>query len=330
MESIGLRFTVTLLREDFKVHVNDTVATEKQALPDFAFRIPSEGFAEEIVQINGQDRIIKHWVGFVEQAEWPQDQAGVGIYAHGKIAQDRPFVFGLKGREISTRYMYGVIEADWLDELDEDVVSTDRTSIDWEHSDTGVMYDWGKKLVGQWIAKYRKHQKENNEQNDIDKIKNLPDLPKITTQERDAIKDMVCNMSTKIYKDNDLQTEVIQQLTSAWTHRPIRNIIQSLWDKIESSEGNEQQFIETLNDIYKHLVPESLSLLVTVAQRIYALSKLYELSKTGTERQLQSLIERFPWILGSDKGKVSADISLKEIAKNAALKDILGGHGESR
>src|SRR5690554_1103625 len=265
MESIGRRFTVTLLREDFKVHVNDTVATEKQALPDFAFRIPSEGFAEEIVQINGQDRIIKHWVGFVEQAEWPQDQAGVGIYAHGKIAQDRPFVFGLKGREISTRYMYGVIEADWLDELDEDVVSTDRTSIDWEHNDTEVMHEWGNKLVGQWIVKYRKHQKEINESNIINKIENLPEIPKVTQQERDAIKDMVCNMSPKIHRDENLQNEVITQITSAWTHRPTRSILNSLWDRLKDDRLSESEFISILDDIYKHLVPESLSLSVTVA-----------------------------------------------------------------
>lgn len=329
-ESIGQRFTVTLLKDDFSVYVNNEKVTEKQALPTFSFRIPEAGFEEEIVNLNGTERTIRHWVGFVEQAEWPQDQAGVGVYAHGKIAQDRPFVFGIKGREISTRYMYGVIEADWLDELDEDVVSTDRTSVNWENDDTEPMYEWGKRLVAQWVTKYRNYQKVNNEGKVLKKLEELPNIPKITLEEKNAIKDMVCSMSPKIYKDELLQSEVLSNLTAAWTHRPTRNIIKSLWDKIERSEKNEQQFIETLNDIHKYLVPESLSLSVTVAQRIYALSKLYELSKTGSERQLQALLEKFPWILGSDKGKVSADESLKEIAKKAALEDKLGGHGETK
>ncbi|MDA0122903.1 ATP-binding protein [Vibrio sp. MM46] len=329
-ESIGQRFTVTLLRDDFNVYVDKEIVTEEQALPHFSLRVPESGFDEETINLNGEERFVKYWVGFVEQAEWPQDQAGVGVYAHGKIAQDRPFVFGLKGREISTRYMYGVIEADWLDELDDDVVSTDRTSVNWENDATEPMYEWGKKLVSQWITTYRKHQKVTNEDKVLTKLETLPDIPKITFEEKTAIKDMVCSMSPKIYKDEDLQSEVISKLTSAWTHRPTRNIIKSLWDKIETSEKNEEQFVDTLNDIHKYLVPESLSLSVTVAQRIYALSKLYELSKTGTERQLQALLEKFPWILGSDKGKVSADESLKEIAKKAALEDTLGGHGEAR
>lgn len=329
MESLGQRFTVTLLRDDFNVFVNNELVTEKQSLPEFSYREPTTGFVEETININGIERKVRHWVGFVKEAEWPQDQAGVGVYAHGKIAQDRPFVFGLKGREISSRYMYGVIEADWLDELDEDIVSTDRTSINWNNDYTEEMYNWGRNLVSKWIANYRKFQKEENAGKVLRKIKELPDIPKITEEEREAIKDMVCNMSPKIYKDEQLQNEVITQLTSAWTHRPTRSIIKSLWDRIESSEGNEDEFIQTLNDITKYLVPESLSLSVSVSQRIYALTKLHELSLVGTENQLQALLESFPWILGSDKGKVYANTALKELARKAVLDGLLPAHGDT-
>lgn len=328
-QSIGQRFTVTLLRDDFSVFVNGDKVTEKQSLPQFLFRLPEEGFSDEMINLNGEERAVRYWVGFVEQAEWPQDQAGVGVYAHGKIAQDRPFVFGLKGREISTRYMYGVIEADWLDELDEDVVSTDRTSINWENDATEPMYEWGQKLVGQWVTKFRNYQKSQSEKKVIEKLNSLPDIPKITQEEKTAIKDMVCSMSPKIYRDENLQNEVIVKLTSAWTHRPTRNIIKSLWDRLQSENLSEPEFILTLRDIHKHLVPESLSLSVTVAQKIYALTQLNRLSVNGTERQLQALLEAFPWILGSEKGKVSANQQLKTLAKEATLKGNVPGHGHT-
>ena len=219
-QSIGQRFTVTLLRDDFKVLINGNEVTEAQALPKFALRIPEKGSNEETVHINGKDRRMRYWVGFVKQAEWPQDQAGVGVYAHGKIAQDRPFVFGLKGREITTRYMYGVIEADWLDELADDVVSTDRTTINWDNDFTEPMYQWGQNLVASWVGQYRKKQKSENEGLVLRKLKELPDIPKITDEEQLVIKDMVCNMSPKIYKDDSLQNEVITKLTAAWTIDP--------------------------------------------------------------------------------------------------------------
>lgn len=131
ISSLGTRFTVTI-QDDFKVWVNDDVVTPKNALPECEFRIPATGFMTE--DVNGES--VRYWVGFVKSADWPQDDAGVGVYAHGKLAQDRPFTFGLKGREIFTRYMFAVVEADWLDELDADLISTDRTSIDWESDET--------------------------------------------------------------------------------------------------------------------------------------------------------------------------------------------------
>ncbi|MDN3431466.1 MULTISPECIES: ATP-binding protein [unclassified Pseudoalteromonas] len=329
MESIGQRFTVTLLRDDFSVYVDDDKVTESLALPTFAYRFPEKGYQSETISFNGEDRVVRYWVGFVKQAEWSQDQAGVGVYAHGKIAQDRPFVFGAKGVEISTRYMYGVIEADWLDELDEDVVSTDRTSINWNNDATEPMYEWGQELVIKWIREFRKKQKEDNEVNILNKFKTLPDIPQVTSTERTILKDMVCKMSPKIYKDEQLQNEVIGQLTSAWTHRPTRKIINSLWDKVNTLQGSDNHFVEMLNDINEYLVPESLSLSVTVSQKIYALTKLNELSTNGTENQLQALLERFPWILGSDKGKVYANISIKEMAKQAALEGLLPAHGNT-
>lgn len=140
---------------------------------------------------------------------------------------------------------------------------------------------------------------------------------------------MVCNMSPKIYKDEQLQSEVIHNLTSAWTYKPTKKIIQSLWGKINKSEGNEAEFLDILEQIHKHLVPESLSLSVTVAQKIYALTRLNELSINGTEPQLQTLLENFPWILGSDKGKITANLSLKELAKEAVKKGLISTHGEA-
>ncbi len=81
--------------------------------------------------------------------------------AHGKIAQDRPFFFGVKGREIFSRYMYAVVEADWIDELQQDTISTDRTSVNWEDSDLESLHGWGAQSVVAWINAYEQRRKRN-------------------------------------------------------------------------------------------------------------------------------------------------------------------------
>lgn len=154
-QAMGRRFTVTLLRDDFKVEVNGEEVTEAVAFPKWFLRIPSSGFAENRIVTEKGERVVRHWVGFVEEAAWASDQAGVGVYAHGKIAQDRPFNFANKGNEIFSRYMYGVVEADWVDELEHDTISTDRTSIDWNDPDVLDLHAWGNAQVRTWMSSYQ-------------------------------------------------------------------------------------------------------------------------------------------------------------------------------
>src|SRR5580700_1338114 len=117
-------------------------------MPSFELRIPPPEQPYTTEMLGGKE--VRYWVGFVGAAEWSADEAGVGVFVHGKIGQDRPFFFGAKGKEIYQRYLYSVVEADWLDELPRDLVSTDRTSINWEDPEALLLRDWGKKKVTEW------------------------------------------------------------------------------------------------------------------------------------------------------------------------------------
>lgn len=319
-EGLGRRFTITLLRTDFTIKVDNAVLCEKEALPIFELRIPSSGVTTDTIHIAGKEREIKHWVGFVDitKSEWPQDQAGVGVYAHGKIAQDRPYFFGIKGREIFTRYIYGVIEADWIDEFPEDVVSTDRTTVDWEHTELEELKKFGHNLTNQWINTYKKHSQETRKERLVQKMNSLPDIPNISKGEQQAIINMISGIGPQIDKDEVFQEKIISTITSAWIHRPARQLIKDLWDNIDSSLSNEELIIDTIGKLNDFLVPESLSVAVTVSQRIYALSKLYQLKLTGNENQMQYLIEEFPWILSPNLTQLTANEAMTTMIKKAA------------
>jgi hypothetical protein len=137
---LGSKFTVVLLRTDFSVSINDMKISEKEALPAFEFRIPE---ASGSISDSVEGREVRYWVGFVETAEWSSDEAGVGVFAHGKTAQTRPYFFNKKGKEVFQRYLYAVVEADWIDEENEDLISTDRTSIDWTSQKLKPLHQWG-------------------------------------------------------------------------------------------------------------------------------------------------------------------------------------------
>ncbi|MCB2185759.1 MAG: ATP-binding protein [Deltaproteobacteria bacterium] len=324
VESMGRRFTVTLVRPDFAVFVNDVRVTENEALPDFDFRIPADGKTTEDVGDLGE---VSYWVGFVKKADWPQDQAGVGVFAHGKIAQDRPFSFGLKGREVYTRYMYGVLEADFLDEQMEDLASTDRTSIDWDNEKATILYEWGQAKTRKWITQYEQWKREKEKEEIAERLDRQIEgkmVPKVTNIEKDAIVALLSQVTPNLGKDEEAKNNLTVAVTQAWVHRPMRKLIKELWDNIQelpNPVGNEMALI--VSKLNENAVPESLSLAVTFAQRAYALTLLHDLITYGKEPDLQKLIEVFPWILEPEMERLTANQTLKKTVMEAENRGLM-------
>lgn len=317
-ESLGRRFTVTLARSDFDVRVNEQSLSTKDVFPDWDLRIPESGTTEEDVQTPDGVKKVRYWVGFVKEATWPAEQAGVGIYAHGKIAQDRPYFFEVKGVEVFTRYMYGVIEADWIDELNEDAISTDRTSIDWQNEAFANLKVWGGKMVRSWVTDYQALRKEHAlEENSklIDEAVERNTGLQIRPTEKAHLLGLLNEVTPRLTKDPEPKAKFVEAAMRAWVHDPARRLIKKLWE--EAADIAPDQFVGTVMRLADELVPESLSLAVVFSQRVYALHKLQDRIAHGKETNLQALIEEFPWILSQAYERFFARRELKTICEEA-------------
>ncbi len=310
IDSLGTRFTVTL-RGGFAVTVNDVVASTGNALPEFEFRIPETGHSVEMVD----EREVKFWVGFVKNASWPQDQAGVGVYSHGKIAQDRPFTFGVKGKEIFSRYMFGVVEADWLDEFGADLISTDRTSVNWDAPETENLHEWGQAKVRSWIGKFelwRQGQEAAENRRLVKRAVQSGSAAGVTEPEEEEIVRLVSLITPSFGKDGQAKEDLINAVSDAWVQRPMRQLVSDLWDSVARDGGMPPEaFTKVIERLSSHSVPEALNLAVIFAQRAFALSRLFDYVHHGSEVNLQRLIERFPWIIEPDLAVLTANQALK-------------------
>jgi hypothetical protein len=298
LESLGRRFTVTLARPDFIVSVNKTVIAEEHVFPEWELRIPEAGSLTASVETPAGIKEIKYWAGFVKEATWPSEQAGVGIYAHGKIAQDRAFFFGNKGNEISSRYLYAVVEADWIDELENDAISTDRTSVDWENEAFTDLYKWGGTNVRAWIKAYQEKRKETATAENstlVDKVLNNNNSYNLRPAEREHLVDLLSDVTPHLGKEASNKEKLVEATAKAWIHEPARRLIKRLWE--EAALFDADKFSLIVDRLSEQLVPESLSLAVVFSQRVYALTELDKHIMLGKETQLQNLIEQFPWIL---------------------------------
>jgi Histidine kinase-, DNA gyrase B-, and HSP90-like ATPase len=319
LKSLGSRFTVTLLRPDFVVTVNGKQVQPADAFPpflDFGFGTVFDPIQEK-VEFGGVIRSIKYWARFVALAdtEWPLESAGVGVYAHGKIAQDRPFFFGVRGKEIFSRYLYAVVEADWLDEMPTDVVSTDRRSVDWDTEATAQLHAWGAAKVSAWIEGFNKWRKERPKKEVVDRIRAVSPTLTLSAPEEEALADLLTDVLPNMGNDEEAKDKTTARFKAAWTHEPTRRLTKELWAQVFSkSEIDSNVFGALIERLKDSLVPEAMGLAVTMAQRIAAITAMRTMIEFDkTETHLQRLIEQFPWLLGPNWERLTANQTIRTL-----------------
>lgn len=106
---------------------------------------------------------------------------GITIFSRGKLV-NAPEFFSHSTSSHFYQYLTGWIKADFIDLLDEDVISTNRQAINWEHEKMVDLREWLSDLVSKvgvsWREK-RKNKKDDefSEKTGIDKEKWLSTLP---------------------------------------------------------------------------------------------------------------------------------------------------------
>lgn len=323
-EGLGSRFSVVLLRKDFRVRINRKLIGKDEALPAFDFRIPP-GDDFEIAEIDG--RSVRWWVGFVKKADWPADQAGVGVFAHHKIAQDRPFFFRAKGKEIFQRYLYGVVEADWLDELDNDLVSTDRTNVDWSDDATKGLLEWGRTKVGNWIDEFiawRAKTLQEEVEETAHAMRESHRIPRFSAVENVEIVKLVTDVVADLGKGPQAEKtreELLDVISRAWINLPTRKLLDQTWRNLAGATEDSEKFASIVGLLSDQAVPEAMGLALTFAQRAFALSLLEQRIGKKSETKLQILVEEFPWIIQPRGELLTSDKSLKTTIEKLADED---------
>lgn len=96
-----------------------------------------------------------------------QDLRGITLYVNGRLA-NIPGFFGVSEAGHTFSYISGWIDADYLDEFDKDLISTDRQSISWDLPEAEELQNYLQSivrfLVKDWSSKRKKAKEDNNTQ----------------------------------------------------------------------------------------------------------------------------------------------------------------------
>ena len=106
---------------------------------------------------------------------------GVCLYSNGRLV-NAPSFFGLPEAEYAYSYISGWIDADYLDEFEDDLMSTDRQSLNWDMKEAEDLQEFLQKIIkyvaNDWNKKRKKRKKKAQEKItgvDVEEWKNTLD-----------------------------------------------------------------------------------------------------------------------------------------------------------
>ncbi len=163
-------------------------------------------------------------------------QTGVTLFAHGRRVNEAEFFGHIESSNFFS-YATGWLNVDFVDDYDEELISTDRKSIDWEHEDMTELRTFLKIVIGKIHSDWRSGRKKEDkkkvgEDSGVDKIKWLATLPPDKAETIDKALDEVSDPDS-LRSPVDILFETSRELAPDYAEKHWRY----LHEKITSNEA---------------------------------------------------------------------------------------------
>lgn len=163
--AVALSKMFNCLGNDFKVTVSDG----KESIPlsrELRYMKINQQFTwniEDIVKEIDSDYKYKDKLkGTIISTMVPtkSDLRGICLYANGRLA-NAPGFFGVSEAEHAYSYLSGWIDADYIDEFNEDLTSTDRQSLNWDMPEADELKEFLQKIIKRIAIIWNNRRKED-------------------------------------------------------------------------------------------------------------------------------------------------------------------------
>ena len=302
MSSMARRFAISA--ELMKVQINGQRLNRFEMPVQFQFPrdaspngvvVDDDGWGVEEVSGGGQ---VRWWVGFTEKPLEDESHRGISVLARGKMAQ-RPFQFvkaqGTEG-QLGQEYLVGEVEADWIDsgkDVDDDLIQSNRDSLQLEDSRLETFLDWGRKRLS-WALRRRNVLRQDAALSAFDESHGVQELlADFTPSEQKSLRRVAAAIS-KIDEvgASDVET-LMQEVLTARSDVVVRRMLET----IEQEEGFVQTRIWGLVREFGLIDARRTKSLIEA--RLGTIKKLSNAIAQGASEvpELHGLVRDDPWLI---------------------------------
>jgi histidine kinase/DNA gyrase B/HSP90-like ATPase len=300
--SLSRRFSRSV-KGEMEIRVNGVGLEDPYSAIDLEHRTPPDGF-EEIKLDSSQ--IVRYFCGFSRSSLGQSNLKGFSVLVRGKVAQAAPFFFNVEDVATAhhgTKYFFGEIEADFLDDTDDDVISTDRQEIDWNTSLAEGLRAWGEKTVKRALRDWNERQGERSKS----AVLESPDLRRrLQALDRNSKKqaEKIFKVLGQSTKDPDRLRELAGSILRAFEYQHFHDFVSEL----EALSTNPDALEEMVARFTEWRTLESRAILEVIKGRVEVVDKFHkmvvndfpETASSKSPENLHDLLGEFPWLINPE------------------------------
>ncbi|GAA0479242.1 hypothetical protein GCM10009096_21610 [Parasphingorhabdus litoris] len=325
-KSMARRFLLSQVSDNFQVLVDDVPIPEDDTLTNVEFDFPSDYKANEkpdglkvskgwgIENIDGEE--VRWRIKFTENTITTDEFRGVAVYCGVKVAQT-PFFFNLSGGldgQHGQQYMSGIVQADYLDQLDGDAITTERQRINWELAEARPLESWGQKRTKQLLAIWKERRAEENIKKLDERVGRFKDrLDAFPPPERKIVRGAIRKIATIETLNFDQFGSLAEAILTAWEGGRLKGLISDLATVETMDEGL------LLSLLAEAQVLTALHAAETVRTKLDIIHGLrMRIETKELENKVRDYIYENPWLLSPEWDSFKKEISLKTLMMQAA------------
>lgn len=325
--SMARRFMLHQRAADFSVKVNGESLPEAEEKSKIEFSFPDAYKADgkpaglNIVDEWGEENLsngkqIKWRFHFYEKPIDDEELQGISIFARGKLAQ-APFFFNLSGGlggQHGQEYLTGQVQADYLDELNIDIIAPERQRINWEHEESVPLLEWGQKRIKELLYIWRDKRGEVRVKELETKVAEFSDrLDKLPSTEQKTIKKALRKLAQIPTLNNQQFEDLGGAILTAWEQGRLHEIIANI---SETETLSADDFLRLLMEAQ---VLTALNAAEAVKTKLLTIGGLKDRIETRElENAVRDFIAKNPWLISPKWETYRVETGVRTLIQNMA------------